>query len=136
MAPSLPHLDRRRWTGFLPIVLGMVLLCGVIFFFARLNYTSPVLEAQDGVIDARGCALDGGPYMLTGEWLRFQGQLTPETLSEHEGSFVEDIRYIRKMRGYTYEFTLLSDQPETTYFLLPRPHNSLLWINGNAVPIG
>ena len=136
MAPYLPHLDRRRWTGFLPVVLGMVLLCGVIFFFARLNYTSPVLEAQDGVIDARGYALDGGPYMLTGEWLRFRGQLTPETLSEHEGSFVEDIRYIRKMRGYTYEFTLLSDQPETTYFLLPRPHNSLLWINGNAVPIG
>lgn len=124
------HLQKK---GLVALSLAALILVGVATYLAWLNFSSPVLAARDGVIDGRGISPEKGPYLLTGQWLRVPGLHEPNTMVPGQGEYVEDIRYIRKMRGYTYAFSLEVDNSTNLCFLLPRPHNSRLWLNGEEV---
>lgn len=114
------------------ILLLCIPIC-VYSYLVYLNKTSPVIAAKEGYIDATKLEDASIPYMLTGQWFRYKGLYTPEELSGLKGEYVRDIQYIRKMRGYTYEFCMKVNNEDDLYFLLPRPHKSRLWINGREV---
>ncbi len=122
---------QRRQSGILALLAGIPLF--VVVIFGWLNFHTPVLAVQDGRIEARNLRAESGPFILTGRWLRFDGALEPGDLEGRPGTEVEDIQYIRKMRGYTYTFCLEIGEGEDWYFLLPRPHGSRLWLDGREV---
>jgi len=105
----------------------------VTYLFSWINIHTPVIFVEEDVADASQVAAEDGPFTLTGQWLRYQGSHMPEDLDALEGENVKDIRYIRKMSGYTYRFTLRLEDPEEWSFLLPRPHSSRLWLDGVEV---
>ena len=118
--------------------MGMLVLLAcipvlVVAIFGWLNFHTPVLAVQDGRIEAEKLAAEDGPFILTGRWIRYPGIHDPQELASCEGREVEDIQYIRKMRGYTYAFLLELQEGEDWYCLLPRPHGSRLWFNGTEV---
>lgn len=124
---------QKGWTSYQILIL---LLCIPIFIYSYLIYlnkTSPVIAAKEGHIDATKLEDSSMPYMLAGQWIRYKGFYTPEELSGLKGEYVGDIRYIRKMRGYTYVFSMEVKDEAKLYILLPRPHTSRLWINGKEV---
>jgi len=114
----------------------IIIFCITLFIYCYLTYiniTSPIIAAKEGYIDATNIKDMSKPYMLTGQWLRYKGFYTPEELLKQEGDFVHDIRYIRKMRGYTYVFSISVNEEDNLYFMLPRPNKSSMWINGQEV---
>ena len=117
--------------GVLAGIAGIPFL--VIWLFAWINMHGDVLLVQDGAADLRGRETTEGPFILAGRWSRVAGSFEPEQLSGLVWEEVEDIRYIRRMRGYTYTFLLKTEETQEWSFLLPRPHSSRLWLNGTEV---
>jgi signal transduction histidine kinase len=121
---------KGRYLIFILILCISICVYGYLIY---LNNTSPVIMAVEGYVDATKIEDTSIPHMLTGQWLRYKGLYTPEELSDVEGEYVRDIQYIRKMRGHTYTFSMKARVQDNFYFLLPRPHTSRLWINGQEV---
>lgn len=112
-------MEKKRLRILIPMLLLLPLL---VWGFSYLNLASPALDAEGGRADLQAPLAEEGPYMLGGRW---------EILDEASGVYrlmEENIRYARRMEGNTYRFII--DAPADTRFLLPRPHNSRLWING------
>lgn len=105
----------------------------VIGLFAWINWRTPVIRVENQIADTTSKNPADGPFILTGQWERFAGSYLPQQLDGQTKEVVEDIQFIRKMRGYTYTFTLTGKDLEEWYFLLPRPHSSRLWLNGTEV---
>lgn len=113
---------------------GLLLLLSAVlplFLLALclINLHSPILAADAAHIDARGAA-HGGPYMLTGHWRMWEGLYEPDALAAVDSRLSEDVRSMNRMEGNTYRFTLSAPSDVELWFLLPRPHSSRLWING------
>ena len=117
--------------GVLAWIAGIPFL--VIWLFAWVNMHGDVLPVQDGTADLRGREASEGPFILAGRWSRVPGSFGPEETEGLCWEEVDDIRYIRRMRGYTYTFLLETDGSQEWSFLLPRPHSSRLWLNGTEV---
>ncbi len=114
---------------FLILAIPFVVTC----LFCWVNFHTPVIFVKENVADTTEYAPEDGPYVLTGQWLRYAGGFQPEDLAGMTGEYVRDISYIRKMSGYTYRFTLKMEELSEWSFLLPRPHGSRLWMNGTEV---
>ncbi len=123
--------NRIKSVGVLAWIAGIPFL--VIWLFAWVNMHEDVLLVQDGTADLRSRETEEGPFLLAGRWSRVPGSFEPEDVAELSWEEVEDIRYIRRMRGYTYTFLLETDGRQEWSFLLPRPHSSRLWLNGVEV---
>ena len=123
--------NSQKSLGILLLILTIPLI--VICLFLWINQNTPVVPVQNGIADASAYQAADGPFTLTGQWIRYQGSFTPEELDALEGEEVKDIRNIRRMRGYTYRFTLVLEDTEEWSLLLPRPHSSRLWLNGIEV---
>jgi signal transduction histidine kinase len=133
MEKKMKDKKQQLMRRFLILILLLCISICVYGYLIYLNNTSPVIIAVEGYIDATKLEDTSIPYMLTGQWLRYKGFYTPEELSDAKGEYVRDIQYIRKMRGYTYTFSMKAREQENFYFLLPRAHTSRLWINGQEV---
>ncbi len=120
-----------RHVGVLVLIAGIPFL--VIWLFAWMNHHTKAAPAENGMIDLSGRSASEGPLLLTGQWSRMQGSYEPDQMAGLAWEEVGDIRYIRKMRGYTYTFVLKAAEGEPWSFLLPRPHSSRLWLNGTEV---
>lgn len=118
--------EKKNWLLLIGILLLTLLL---LFYLIRLNENSPVLNARAGIIAVPSLSPDSMPYMLTGEW--FMRETGGET---DAWEIAKNLRFDRRMRGFTYRFTLALENPEDGYyFLLTRPFSSRLWINGVVV---
>lgn len=122
-----------RFRAVLWLVLLLCIPFAVIGCFAWMNWHTGIISVESGVADASGWKAADGPFILTGRWSRFAGSHEPEELTGLEGEEGKDIQYIRKMRGYTYTFTLVVEDTDQWSFLLPRPHSSRLWLDGTEV---
>lgn len=120
-----------RRVGVLVLIASIPFL--VIWLFAWLNQHTKAAPVENGTVDLSSRSASEGPFILTGQWSRVTGSYEPDELSGLVWEEVEDIRYIRKMRGYTYTFVLKVAEGEPWSILLPRPHSSRLWLNGTEV---
>ncbi len=124
---------KKNHKTILILLLILTIPFAVTYLFSWINRHTPEIFVREDMADASQVAAEDGPFTLTGQWLRYQGSYLPEDLDALDGEHVKDIRYIRKMSGYTYRFTLKLEKPEEWSFLLPRPHNSRLWLDGTEV---
>lgn len=124
------QLHRKRYLFLILILCIPICVYGYMIY---LNKTSPVITAKEGYIDATRIEDTSKPYLLTGQWLEYEGLYTPKDLSKQEGEYVRDIQYRRNLRGKTYAFSMEVKEEDNLYFYLARPNNSRLWINGQEV---
>lgn len=129
----MQELLKKNYKTILTLLLILSIPFVVTYLFSWINIHTPVIFVEEDRADASQVAAEDGPFTLTGQWLRYQGSHMPEDLDALKGEHVRDIRYIRKMSGYTYRFTLKMEDLEAWSFLLPRPHSSRLWLDGTEV---
>ncbi len=124
----IPAYNNKRWAICLAVALLLPL---VTVLFAVANVNSRELVARGGVADASAILYNPGLYILAGDLYSWEGMRVPAELAGNEPSLTKDIRYKEPMVGKTYRFTIVGGKQ--LWFLLPRPHQSRLWVNGEEV---
>lgn len=115
------------WMVFLILVGGLAM-----YAMAKINQRTPVCEAQNGILSFSESQLEEGPFLLVGEWERFEGLYTPQQLEARPSSGYQDIRLPEMLSGATYRITLYSDCMDRIYFIPTRP-DLRVWLNGKSV---
>lgn len=115
------------------LALIIMILPGTLALLWVTNKNSSVLPAVWGIIDTQKIDMKKGPYILAGQWEAWSGCRSLAELNSADRSYTLDTRNLHKMEGYTYRFTVRTDRSDDIWFLLPRPHNSRLWINQQEV---
>lgn len=125
--------QEKDW-GYGAFWLGLLVLLGglALYVMAKVNQHTPVCEAQSGVLQFSCAQLEEGPFLLAGEWERFDGLYTPGQLASHTPEGYQDIRLPEVLSGATYRVTLRSDCMDDIYFM-PSRSDLRVWLNGESV---
>lgn len=123
----------RKRKRLMRLLMAFCLLPALIILLFNANNASPRFEANKGVIVAPPLQQSGEPYFLGGTLEVQKNEINPNYLGMDSAQYTLDILLNSRMSGYTYFFTLHTEEAQATWFLLPRPHNSRLWINGIEV---
>lgn len=127
-------MNKKKGWGRLALWAGWLILLGVLVLYAmaKINQRTPVCEAKKGVLQFSSSQLEEGPFLLVGEWERFEGLYLPQQLASRPSGGYQDIRLPEELSGWTYRVTLRSDCMKDLY-LMPSRSDLRVWLNGNRV---
>lgn len=115
------------WLVFLTLLGGLALAA-----MAKINQKTPVCEAKEGVLLFSTSQLKEGPFLLVGEWERYDGLYTPQQLESQTLDRYQDIRLPEELSGATYRAILYSECLDEIYFM-PSRSDLRVWLNGTSV---